>query len=82
MKIGFIGLGQMGRGMASRLIDSGHQLTVWNRSPAAAAPFAARGARVANIPDETLAGEVVVTMLADDAALETVIVAAGARGTR
>ena len=77
MKIGFIGLGQMGRGMASRLIDSGHQLTVWNRSPAAAAPFAARGARVANIPDETLAGEVVVTMLADDTAVEAVWITSG-----
>ena len=35
MKIGFIGLGQMGRGMASRLMDSGYPLVVWNRTRAA-----------------------------------------------
>ena len=80
MKIGFIGLGQMGRGMASRLIDNGHQLVVWNRTPAAAAPFAERGARIANSPDETLAGEVVITMLADDAAVEAVWITSGLLG--
>ena len=62
MKIGFIGLGQMGRGMASRLIDSGHQLLVWNRTRAAADVFAARGAVVAASPVETLASEVVITI--------------------
>ncbi len=72
MKIGFIGLGQMGRGMASRLLDSGHQLTVWNRTRAVAEPFAARGAAIADTPAETLTAEVVITMLADDAAVEAV----------
>jgi 3-hydroxyisobutyrate dehydrogenase-like beta-hydroxyacid dehydrogenase len=72
MKVGFIGLGQMGRAMAGRLIDAGHELTVYNRSAAAAAPFRARGARVAETPDRALDAEIVVTMLADDAALEAV----------
>ena len=77
MNIGFIGLGQMGRGMASRLIDSGHQLTVWNRTRAVAEAFAARGALVADSPAQTLAAEVVITMLADDASVETVWISSG-----
>ena len=77
MKIGFIGLGQMGSGMASRLIDSGHPLVVWNRTRAAADAFAARGAVVAETPDQTLATDVVITMLADDAAVEAVWITTG-----
>ena len=72
MKVGFIGLGQMGRAMAGRLLDRGHGLTVYNRSPTAAGPFLARGAQVAGAPRDALDAEVVVTMLADDAALEAV----------
>ena len=77
MKIGFIGLGQMGRGMASRLMDSGYPLLVWNRTRAATDAFAARGAVVARSPDETLAAEVVITMLADDASVEAVWITNG-----
>jgi 3-hydroxyisobutyrate dehydrogenase-like beta-hydroxyacid dehydrogenase len=71
MKIGFLGLGQMGREMSVRLIDAGHELTVWNRSPAACRAFAGR-ARVAASPREAMDGELVITMLADDAAIEAV----------
>src|SRR5688500_11250789 len=71
MKIGFVGLGQMGREMAARLIEAGHELTVWNRSAAAAAPFKGR-ARVAGSAEEACDAEIVITMLADDAALEAV----------
>jgi 3-hydroxyisobutyrate dehydrogenase-like beta-hydroxyacid dehydrogenase len=81
MQIGFIGLGQMGREMAGRLLDAGHQLIVYNRSRAAAEPFRARGARVAAAPVEALDAEVVVTMLADDAALEAVWVGSGLAAT-
>ena len=77
MKIGFIGLGQMGCGMASRLIDCGHQLVVWNRTHAATGAFAARGATVATQPGETLDADVVITMLADDAAVEAVWMTSG-----
>jgi len=77
MKIGFIGLGQMGRGMVSRLLDAGHQLTVWNRSPAAAHAFAARGATIAASAADTLAGDVVISMLADDTATEAVWITTG-----
>ncbi len=82
MNIGFIGLGQMGRGMAARLLDCGHRLTVWNRTAAAAAPFAQRGAAVAATPEALLEteAEVVVTMLADDAAVDAVWLTPGLIG--
>src|ERR1043165_2644866 len=71
MKIGLIGIGQMGREMSVRLIDAGHDLLVWDRSPAAAGKLAGR-ARVAGRPEEAMDVEVVITMLADDAAVEAV----------
>lgn len=73
MKIGFIGLGGMGSGMAARLLEAGHELTVWNRSPEAAEPLRALGARVAETAEETLSSEAVFTMLATDAAIEAVL---------
>jgi 3-hydroxyisobutyrate dehydrogenase-like beta-hydroxyacid dehydrogenase len=75
MKVGFIGLGQMGRGMAARLLDRGHTLVVWNRSESAAQALRERGAAVARYPEATGESEVVITMLADDAAIESVWIA-------
>ena len=75
MKIGFIGLGQMGRGMAARLLERGHELVVWNRTRAVAAALEARGASVAEDPEGALDSEIVITMLADDAAVEAVWIA-------
>lgn len=73
MRIGFIGLGHMGAGMAHRLLASGHTLAVYNRTRAKAEPLAAEGARVADSPADAAQGaEVVVTMVADDRALEAV----------
>ena len=72
MKIGFIGLGQMGRGMAARLVEQGHELVAWNRSPGPAAELRERGARIAASAADALDAEVVVTMLADDRAVEAV----------
>lgn len=74
MRIGFIGLGKMGGAMAANLLTAGHTLSVWNRSPDKAAPLVAQGAARAASPAEAAAGaEIVVTMLADDAALEAVV---------
>ncbi|OBS10520.1 NAD(P)-dependent oxidoreductase [Acidihalobacter prosperus] len=71
--IGFIGLGQMGQGMAARLIESGHSLIVYNRSQDKCRALAEAGARVAQRPLETVSrGGIVVSMLADDAAVEAV----------
>ncbi len=81
MKVGFIGLGQMGREMAGRLLDARHELTVYNRSRAASEPFGARGARIAQAPREALDAEVVITMLSDDTALEAVWVGSGLAAT-
>jgi 3-hydroxyisobutyrate dehydrogenase-like beta-hydroxyacid dehydrogenase len=77
MRIGFIGLGQMGRGMAGRLLDAGHMLSVWNRSPGPAAGLLARGARWSERPEQTLDNEVVISMLADDAAVQAVWIDSG-----
>ena len=77
MQVGFIGLGQMGQPMAARLLEAGHVLTIWNRTRSAADALASRGAAVAGEPAGTLGAEVVVTMLADDAAVRAVWLASG-----
>jgi 3-hydroxyisobutyrate dehydrogenase len=51
-KIAFLGLGQMGAPMATRLLDAGHDVVVWNRTPAKAQPLERRGARAAAGPAE------------------------------
>ncbi|MGH8669142.1 MAG: NAD(P)-dependent oxidoreductase [Burkholderiales bacterium] len=71
MKTGFLGLGQMGREMAARLVGAEHELVVYNRSPAPAQAFQGR-ARIASSPREAVDAEIVVTMLADDAAVDAV----------
>lgn len=73
MKIGFIGLGNMGAAMARNLIKAGHEVTVFNRTPAKAAPLVEAGAVAASSVAEACKGEAVVTMLADDAALAGVV---------
>jgi 3-hydroxyisobutyrate dehydrogenase-like beta-hydroxyacid dehydrogenase len=74
MKLGFIGLGEMGRGMAQNLLSAGHELTVYNRTRARAEPLREQGARVAESPAEAAQGnQAVVTMLADDTAVEDVV---------
>ena len=77
MDIGFIGLGQMGQAMALNLVKAGHSLRVWNRSPEAAHSLAAAGATHVASPRAAFAGDAVVTMLADDAALRTVVLGDG-----
>lgn len=72
-KIGFLGLGIMGRAMATNLITAGYQLTVWNRTPEVCAPLVAQGARQARTPQEVVAAsEVTIAMLADPAAARDV----------
>jgi 3-hydroxyisobutyrate dehydrogenase len=67
--IAFLGLGTMGRGMASRLIAARYDVTVWNRTRDRAQTFAAAGARVATSPqDAARDADVVISMVADDAA--------------
>ncbi|TCI10665.1 NAD(P)-dependent oxidoreductase [Dyella soli] len=77
MKVGFIGLGAMGSAMASNLIKAGHEVTVWNRSPAAAEPLGSLGARVVRTADRAAQGDVVFSMLANDEAVREVILSGG-----
>jgi 3-hydroxyisobutyrate dehydrogenase-like beta-hydroxyacid dehydrogenase len=71
MKVGFIGLGNMGSGIARNLINAGHQLTVYNRTRSRADELGALGARVAATPGEAASNaEALMTMLADDQAIE------------
>jgi 3-hydroxyisobutyrate dehydrogenase-like beta-hydroxyacid dehydrogenase len=78
MRIGFIGLGNMGAGMAANLIKGGHTLTVWNRSAEAGKPLAELGATVAAKAADTANGaEVLHSMLANDAAVREVILDGG-----
>lgn len=70
MRVGFVGLGQMGMPMARQLLRAGHEVAVWNRSPERARALSGDGARVAaTAADAADEAEVVVTMLADDAAV-------------
>ena len=71
MDIGLVGLGRMGAGIAKALLRSGHQLTVYNRTRAKAEALGKEGVKVAASVAEACRGEVVLTMLADDAALES-----------
>jgi 3-hydroxyisobutyrate dehydrogenase/2-hydroxy-3-oxopropionate reductase len=72
--VAFIGLGAMGGRMAGRLLAAGHDLVVWNRTPGRAAALTDRGARSAHSPRQAAAGaEVVITMVADPAALDAVV---------
>jgi 3-hydroxyisobutyrate dehydrogenase-like beta-hydroxyacid dehydrogenase len=78
MNVAFIGLGNMGLGMARSLIRAGHSLVVYNRTRARADALAAEGAQVAASPADCVrSAEIVITMLADDAALEAVVLDPG-----
>lgn len=72
MRIGFVGLGNMGSGMASNLLRAGHQVTAYNRSQDKVDALAAAGARPARTVAEACDAEAVVSMLAHDEAVEAV----------
>jgi len=72
VKVAFIGLGRMGQAMARRLLDAGHELLIYNRTPEKLAELASLGAKVAGSVAEAAAHGMVITMLADDAALAQV----------
>src|SRR2546425_6101629 len=78
MKVGFIGLGNMGSAIAGKLIQAGHDLTVYNRTRSRAEPFKSLSAKIAQTPAEAAVdAEALITMLADDAAVEAVIFSPG-----
>ena len=77
MNIGFIGLGNMGAAIAGRLLDAGHTLRVWNRSPEPARRLAERGAQAVATAEEAFRGDVVFSMLSDDQAARAVLLDSG-----
>lgn len=67
--IGFLGLGAMGSRMAARLVQSGHQVNVWNRNPSKAQALVDAGARLAMCPRDAATGaDFVIAMVRDDEA--------------
>jgi len=78
VKVGFIGAGSMGSGMARNLIKAGHSVTVYNRTKSRAEALKEFGAQVAETPaDAAKNAEALITMLADDTAVEGVILGPG-----
>jgi 3-hydroxyisobutyrate dehydrogenase-like beta-hydroxyacid dehydrogenase len=72
--IAVLGLGAMGSAMAARLLNAGHDLTVWNRTPGRDGGLVSAGARRGETPSDAVRdAEVVVTMLTDPPALEAVL---------
>lgn len=71
MKIGFAGMGRMGAAMAGRLLQHGHEVTVWNRTTAKSQPLADAGARVAATPAALASSsELIMTILTDATAID------------
>jgi 3-hydroxyisobutyrate dehydrogenase-like beta-hydroxyacid dehydrogenase len=73
-KIGFIGLGLMGRPMSMNLLKAGHPVTVWNRTASRAAELVAAGAKLAKTPREAAQdADVLISIVSDPPALEEVL---------
>jgi len=72
MKVGFIGLGNMGSGMAANLLKAGHEVIVYNRTTSKMKALVEQGAHPAARVADACRGEAVITMLADDGAVESI----------
>lgn len=78
MNVGFIGLGRMGQGMARRILNGGHNLTVYDLAPSQVADIATEGASAAaTVADVSKGRDVVVTMLVEDATVTDVALRPG-----
>jgi len=82
MNVGFIGLGKMGAGMAANLVKAGFNVTVYNRTASKTRALEQLGARVATDLGAACTGDVVITMLADDNALSSIVFPEGALSAR
>jgi 3-hydroxyisobutyrate dehydrogenase-like beta-hydroxyacid dehydrogenase len=78
MDIGFIGLGHMGAGIAANLVKAGHRVRVWNRSAEPVTRLAAVGAQKADSAAAAFDADLTFSMLANDEAIEQVILTSGA----
>lgn len=71
MKIGIAGTGRMGAAIAGRLLNLGHEVTVWNRTAEKTKALAAAGAKVAATPAQfAAASEIFITILTNAAAID------------
>ncbi len=77
MHIGFIGLGKMGKAIAGLLLGNGHELTVWNRSQEAVQELVAKGARAVSAPSALGKSDILLSILANDAATRSVFLDQG-----
>jgi 3-hydroxyisobutyrate dehydrogenase-like beta-hydroxyacid dehydrogenase len=77
MRIGIIGTGAMGRPIAQKLLTAGHSVVVYNRTPERAEALRSRGAEIAMSVTELCKAEVIITMLADDTAVNAVVFESG-----
>jgi 3-hydroxyisobutyrate dehydrogenase-like beta-hydroxyacid dehydrogenase len=77
MEASIIGLGQMGAGIARSWLRAGHRITVYNRTREKAEALRGNGATVATTVEEACRNEMVFTMVADDAALESFVFGEG-----
>jgi 3-hydroxyisobutyrate dehydrogenase-like beta-hydroxyacid dehydrogenase len=73
MKVGFIGIGNMGLGMAASLLKAGHEVTVYNRTASKAEALVKQGAAYGSRVADACRGDAVITMLSDDSAAESVV---------
>jgi 3-hydroxyisobutyrate dehydrogenase-like beta-hydroxyacid dehydrogenase len=78
MKVSFIGLGKMGLAMSDRILGGGHDLAVYNRTASKAADLVSRGAKqMASVADAARYGDVVITVVENDAAMTSVALEPG-----
>ena len=73
IRLGWIGLGRMGQVLATRLLDAGHELAVYNRTRQKAEPLAERGAVVVDNPADLADRDIVFTMVAGSSDVEEVV---------
>ncbi|WP_338773927.1 NAD(P)-dependent oxidoreductase [Nocardia vulneris] len=74
-QVGFIGLGKMGAALAGRLLDAGYGVTVWTRTAGKADDLLARGATLADRPEDAIATGTVFSMLSNEEAVRQVFTA-------
>ena len=73
-RVGFVGLGIMGRGMAHNLLKAGFELTVWNRSSERITPLVTSGAKAGRSPkDVAQQSDIIITCVSDTSDVEAVI---------
>ena len=78
MRVGFIGLGRMGHGMAKRILDAGHELSIYDKNPLSLEKLGSDGANVAtSIAEVVVNREVIISMLPTDEILEELVFAKG-----